>query len=189
VAVAVVAVSGNDLRLKADLNKSGAMNSGNGSSDDETGQNNLPAGVLRSRGGWADTNNIEIEHQRERLRAADTVLEHDQVAMGKNVTKNHAAVDLSQFRNEEVGRGYKAKHVVRQREASLSATGVLDMSGGKFSDVRRSSDTIKRGRDEVGMEVSTAVGKKSDDVCLDTYLKCKGMRDFVKEIDKILTPR
>ncbi|KAL3773662.1 hypothetical protein ACHAW5_007952 [Stephanodiscus triporus] len=155
------------------------MRSGNGSSDDETGQNNLPAGVLRSRGGWADTNNIEIEHQRERLRAADT---------GKNVTKNHAVVDLSQFRNEEVGRGYKAKHVVRQREASLSAMGVLDMSGGNFSakDVRCSSDTIKRGRDQVEMEVSTAVGKKSDDVCLDTYLKCKGMRDFVKEIDKIL---
>ena len=164
------------------LNKSGAMHGGDDSSDDETGQkNDLPAGVLRSRGGWADANNIEVEHQRERLRAADTELEHDQAARG-DVSKNHAAVDLSQFRNEEVGRGYKAKHVVRQREAAL---GVLDMSGGTFSakDVRSSSATKKRGRDDLGRD-ETAVGKRSD-----AYLKCKGMRDFIKEIDKILKPR
>ena len=168
------------------LNKSGAMHGGDDSSDDETGQkNDLPAGVLRSRGGWADANNIEVEHQRERLRAADTELEHDQAARC-DVTKNHAAVDLSQFRNEEVGRGYKAKHVVRQREASSSAKGVLDMSGGIFStkDVGSSSATKKRGRDEIGRGDETAVGKKSD-----AYLKCKGMRDFMKDIDKILKPR
>jgi hypothetical protein len=165
------------------------MHGGNDSSDDETG-NDLPAGVLRSRGGWADANNIELEHQRERLRAADTEIEHDQAARG-DVTKNHAAVDLSQFRNEEVGRGYKAKHVVRQREASSSAMGVLDMSGGIFStkDALSSSATKKRVHDESGGKDKTAVGKKSSDSCLDTYLKCKGMRDFMKEIDKILKPR
>jgi hypothetical protein len=162
------------------------MHGGDDSSDDETGQKNgLPAGVLRSRGGWADVNNIEVEHQREHLRAADTELERDQAARG-DVTKNHAAVDLSQFRNEEVGRGYKAKHVVRQREASSSAMRVSDMSGGIFSTkhVWSSSATKKRGRDEIGRGDKTGVEKKND-----AYLKCKGMRDFMKEIDKILRPR
>jgi hypothetical protein len=162
------------------------MHSGNGSSDDESGQNTLPAGVLRSRGGWADSNNIEIQHQRERSRAADI----SQAARG-DIKKNHTAVDLSQFRNEEVGRGYKAKHVVRQREASSAPTGLLvDVSGGKFlsTDVRSSSTAKKRGHDEAGRDDNTAAGGVFD-VSLDTYLKCKGLRDFMKEIDKILKPR
>ena len=168
----------------------GAMHSGV-SSDDETGRNALPAGVLRSRGGWADSDNIEIQHQRERLRAADTKQEHDPTARG-DVIKNHTAVDLSQFRNEEVGRGYKAKHVVRQREALSSAMGaLLDMSGGKFSskDVHFPTTTKMRGRRGTGRDDNAVAGGNSDDACLDTYLKCKGMRDFIKEIDKILTPR
>jgi hypothetical protein len=161
------------------------------SSDDEMGQNTLPAGVLRSRGGWADANNIEVQHQRERLRAADNKLEHNSASRSDGI-KNHTAVDLSQFRNEEVGIGYKAKHVVRQREASSSAVGaLLDMSGGTFSskDVHLSTTTKQRGRGEAGKDDNAMAGGTSDDACLNTYLKCKGMRDFIKEIDKILKPR
>mmetsp|Transcript_21882 Transcript_21882/g.52912 ORF Transcript_21882/g.52912 Transcript_21882/m.52912 type:complete len:160 (-) Transcript_21882:148-627(-) len=150
------------------------------SSENDTGPD-LPSGVLRSRGGWADSNNLEIEHQRERLRAAGAD-EHDDAA---TEGKAHAAVDLSQFRNEEVGKGYQAKCVVRQREASSSATGVVDMSGGKFSKKKRSSASKKRSRND---EDEGEDNRKSchPDVRLGSYLKCKGMRDFMKELDKVL---
>ena len=157
------------------------MHSGDDSSDNDTGPD-LPAGVLRSRGGWADANNLEIEHQRERLRAAD---EDGKKGEGTNA---HAAVDLSQFRNEEVGKGYQAKHVVRQREASTAASGVVDMSGGKFTEQQTSAADKKRSRDDSNSRREDLGGRKKQhtDSRLKTYLKSKGMRDFMKEVDKIL---
>lgn len=156
------------------------MHSGEDSSDNETGPD-MPAGVLRSRGGWQDKFNLEVEHQRERLQA-----DADGGAL-KGETNAHAAVDLSQFRNEEVGKGYKAKHVVRQRGASPSATGVVDMSGGKFSKKeRRAESSKKRSRDDGEKEDNDGNKRQSGDLRLASYLKCKGMRNFMKEIDKIL---
>ncbi|KAL7542320.1 hypothetical protein ACHAXR_013303 [Thalassiosira sp. AJA248-18] len=150
----------------------------------------LPAGVLRSRGGWADEYNLEIEHQREKLReGAD---EHDAARRGEPKSSSHAAVDLSQFRNDEVGEGYQAKHVVRQKEASSSATamGVVDMSGGQFSKKEgraESSVARKRSHDADGGEKDKNGKKKQPvDDRLESYLKCNGMRSFMKEIDKIL---
>lgn len=150
-------------------------------SDDDSNGPHLPAGVLRSRGGWDDVNNLEIEHQRERLRAnAD---EHDATVTGKKANTSHAAVDLSQFRNEEVGKGYQAKHVVRQKEGKSSTAGgdVVDMSGGKFS-----KDTTKKRSHDDNTKHSKRQATDSDDR-LDAYLNCKGMRDFRREIDKILS--
>ena len=138
-------------------------------SDDDGGPD-LPAGVLRSRGGWDDANNLEIEHQRERLKGA-----HD----APNKSLSHAAVDLSQFRNEEVGKGYQAKHVVRQREGkSSTVSGLVDLSGGKFSKVKGDT-TKKRSHD----------GATDSDDRLDAYLNCEGMRAFRREINKILKQR
>lgn len=152
------------------------------SSDDIDGKGtDLPAGVLRSRGGWEDTNNMEMEREREqvRLTGAD--------GAGKSLSKNHAAVDLSQFRNEEVGKGYKAKHVVRQRDATVSAastSAVVDMTGGKFSktDIRtkRSDDTQKDNNDG---RIAEPVEFHHGD-----FLESKGIRDFIKELHKILKP-
>mmetsp|Transcript_35430 Transcript_35430/g.75640 ORF Transcript_35430/g.75640 Transcript_35430/m.75640 type:complete len:182 (-) Transcript_35430:1943-2488(-) len=170
------------------------------SSDDDTGPA-LPLGVLRSRGGWEDANNIEMEHQREKLRAAAYVDERNDGSRAK--APSHAAVDLAQFRNEEVGKGYQARHVVRQREASSSsATGVVDMSGGKFSRGKErgakaaesSSVAWKRQCDDDGADSASGRSKKDDrmrppcteDMRLESYLKCKGMRDFMKDIDQIL---
>lgn len=132
------------------------------SSDNDAG-GVLPAGVLRSRGGWEDTNNIEMEHQRDQLLRAGA-----DGAPGRVLTQNHAAVDLSQFRNEEVGKGYKAKHVVRQKDATASVASVVDMSGGKFSqaDKKKNEEYVHHG----------------------SYMESKGIRDFLKEIDKILKP-
>lgn len=150
------------------------------SDDDSTGPA-LPAGVLRSRGGWADSYNLEMMHQQERLR--------DEHAAPQG--PSHAAVDLSQFRNEEVGKGYQAKHVVRQREATSSTTtGVVDMSGGKFSKKdggESPSKKRRRGDAKTDGDAKTKDKKKQHmDERLDSYLKCKGMREFMKDIDKIL---
>ena len=153
------------------------MNSGDDSSDNDMGPN-LPAGVLRKRGGWEDTLGFEIQHQREKF------------SREGSDEKVSAAVDLSQFRNEEVGKGYQAKHVVRQKGAENAATGVLDMSGGtEFSKNEREggSSLKKRNRDDDGEEDGDR--KRPPDTPLQSYLKCKGMRDFVKEIDSILQQR
>lgn len=165
-----------------------------GSDDDSSSDNgpDLPAGVLRSRGGWDDTFNLEMEHQRERLRADED--ERDNAGRGEKPSSTHAAVDLNQFRNEEVGKGYQAKHVVRQREAtaSASAAGVVDMSGGKFSSSKKergaeSAASKKRSLDDKGATDDGGGGeKKAGDFRLESYLQCKGMRDFMKDIDKIL---
>lgn len=150
------------------------MQSGSSSDDSDDGARHLPAGVLCTRGEWADMNGYEFEHQRERLRRAD---DH---------ASTHAAVDLSQFRNEEVGKGYKAKHVVRQRDASSSVAikGVVDMSGGAYL------STNKRCQDDVRKKgEKRALNSKSDVPCFESYLRSKGMRDFIKEIDKIMKQR
>jgi hypothetical protein len=95
-------------------------------------------------------------------------------------------VDLSQFRNEEVGKGYQAKHVVRQKEGKSSAGGdVVDMSGGKFSKVE-GDRTKKRSNDD---NTKHSKRQATDSERLDAYLNCKGMRDFRREIDKILKQR
>lgn len=121
----------------------------------------LPAAALRSRGGWEDTNQL-------RLLPADG-------APRRGLSQNHAAVDLSQFRNEEVGKGYKAKHVVRQKDASATVASVVDMSGGKFSkpDAKRNCHGSH---------------KNNESVHHGSYLESKGIRDFLKEIDEILNP-
>jgi hypothetical protein len=152
------------------------MHSGSLSDDSDDGARHLPTGVLRSRGGWADMNGYEVEHQRERLRRVG-----DHAKSDDDVRKTiHVAVDLSQFRNEEVGKGYKAKHVVRQRDASSSTAmkGVVDMTGGAYSTKRCLDDGRKVNRDS-----------KSDIPCFESYLRSKGMRDFIKEIDKIMKQR
>ena len=79
---------------------------------------------------------------------------------------NHAAVDLSQFRNEEVGKGYQAKHVIRQKGAPTKASGIVDMSQRK--------------------EESEPKPKDAEPITKESYLSCRGMRNFVREVDKIL---
>mmetsp|Transcript_21107 Transcript_21107/g.38176 ORF Transcript_21107/g.38176 Transcript_21107/m.38176 type:complete len:169 (-) Transcript_21107:258-764(-) len=161
--------------------------------DDSSGNDSgpaMPSGVLRSRGGWDDVLNIEMEHQRERLRSGAD--ESDQAA-SRGKAPSHAAVDLAQFRNEEVGKGYQAKHVIRQKEASSTTkttAGVVDMTGGKFSKKKQgaeSSATRKRSRDDGGEKSNDDKKRQpAGDAPLESYLKCKGMRDFMTEIDKIL---
>mgnify|MGYP001062699176 CR=1 FL=1 len=145
------------------------MNSGEDSSDNDIG--NIPKGVLK-RGGWTDTNNLELEHKREKIREGD------------DKKQSAVAVDLNQFRNEEVGKGYQAKGVVRQRGSTNETSRVVDMSGSSFS--KKGDDSSKKMK-RSHEDDEDAGGKKQDP--LQSYLQCQGMRDFVKEADKILQQR
>jgi hypothetical protein len=83
----------------------------------------------------------------------------------------HAAVDLSQFRNEKVGEGYQAKHVIRQKEAAPSkASGIVDMSQRK----KESKQKVNAAAENDGLKAK------------ESYLACRGMRDFIREVNKIL---
>lgn len=105
--------------------------------------------------------------------------------------KGPAAVDLSQFRNEEVGKGYQAKFVVRQRTGQDDDQGsrmaVKDMTKSSKSEKKKSSRKDKRKRSSRGDEEDD--DKKSKEEYeganrLDKYLKSEGMRLFRKELEK-----
>lgn len=100
------------------------------------------------------------EHQRESL----------QQQSGSSAKSTHAAVDLQQFRNDEVGKGYQAKHVVRQKGVPSKASGIVDMSQ----------------RKDESMETQTARSNAEESITKESYLQCRGMRNFIREVDKIL---
>lgn len=85
----------------------------------------LPAGVLKTRTAWAG-DELEMDHTREQIRrGADDEVDHQ---------ATHAAVDISQFHNKEVGSGYQARHVVRQKTGPGSdGIKVRGLTGGTSS--------------------------------------------------------
>lgn len=152
------------------------------SSDDEP---RLPPSVLNSeRRGWAGRD-LELEHQRQSL--ADNGEKKSQIA----------AVDLSQFRNEEVGKGYQAKHVVRQREAVLASSDMIDMSGGVFESSHRHDKNEKKSSKKKDKKEKRSEKRKRDrddkteavekDSQLEPYFKCRGLETFLSEIESMLS--
>ena len=144
------------------------------SSDDE---HRLPPNVLTTqRRGWAGES-LEIEHQRQSLLSEE-----------KN-SQSATAVDLSQFRNEEVGRGYQAKHVVRQRETAVSSSvGMVDMSGGAFERSEKKSKSEKKKETKRKRDRDSDKGtKKKKDSKLDSYLQSRGLETFLGEIESLLS--
>lgn len=99
-------------------------------------------------------------------------------------------VNLDQFRNNEVGKGYQARGVIRQNTglASMSNMKVIDMTkkpaekqstGSHEHDDDRES---KRRRGNKTQKKSTASLR-----VVDEYLRNKPLRDFRKELQKILS--
>ena len=122
--------------------------------------------------GWAGEE-LEIEHRREQIR--------------NNEFKSHTCttVDLGQFQNKEVGVGYQARGVIRQRGADGPQMKIIDMT--KKVDDREtgsveSSSKKKRKREKKSKRDSK---KKAKDDPLKIFLECKALRDFRKEIEKI----
>ena len=114
----------------------------------------LPAMIAaRKKSGWQGEE-LELQHK-----------------MSNSTSNTAAAVDLSQFRNTEVGVGYQAKHVVRQR------TGVEKVEN---DDVMQAiQDTNQRAATKSSQTTKQAATTSE-------MLGNKGLRDFRKEIESIL---
>ena len=171
----------------------------NASSDEgsDTGGPALPAGVLKSSTAWGG-DNLELEHKRQRIRQGQDVA----------AAADHTAVDINQFRNVEVGSGYQARHVVRQRTgndggSSGGAMKVRDMTGGasaaaegrstsdrdgaKGKEKRKDKDAKAKASDKSSKRSRKHKAEKDEQNIADQYLKCKGVREFRLELEKILS--
>lgn len=128
-------------------------NSSSSSDDDERF---LP----KSRKGWQGED-LELEHARE--------------SSGKS--KQAAAVDISQFQNTEVGKGYQAKHVVRQQHAERKTVEIIDYS----------QKNKKRAREEEAVDDDQKKEVDNPKTRLKKYLASPGFVMFRKEIEDILS--
>jgi hypothetical protein len=140
--------------------RDGTKNMNEYPSDNSAGP--IARGVTRrARKGW-EGDDLEIEHQREAQQEPDK-------------KRTSAAVCLDEFRNFEVGKGYQAKHVIRQRTGAANTEPIKDMTGGLPSPAprkERNSGIIDNG--EKGNE------RRNE------YLQCEALRTFRRELDKIL---
>lgn len=118
-------------------------------------------GGRRHRGGWQG-DHLELQHSMD-MRRSDT--QHDDTVV---------AVDLSQFRNTEVGRGYQAKHVVRQK-------GLPEQEAVP----RRHRTPTQRDLDEGEPRHDTNPTERRTRRKLETYLECERLRCFRKKLAEI----
>lgn len=144
--------------------------------------------------GWAG-DEMEMNHKiQEKLSSSST-------------TNNFTAVDLTQFRNEEVGRGYQAKGVVRQNYNEGQTLKVIDMSK-KIAATAIATQQSSNNNNNVndGCSKSCPDDKKrklkkkkqkteekkagrqqrEEEVNLEKYLQCEAIRRFRREIEKIV---
>jgi hypothetical protein len=126
--------------------------------DSDDGGPEPPRGVTKRRRGW-EGEEMEMVHQTEAFR--------------EDKGKASAAVDISQFQNHEVGKGYQAKHVVRQKTGEAPSVKIKDMSGGN-NGADSKAKAPKRSANEI-REIRAS------------YMKSAGLREFRKEIEKILS--
>jgi hypothetical protein len=156
---------------------------GEDDNDDQSSKNDFDdAGLPRRgqpqrRGGLWEGEALEWERSKEHSDAKD-----------QTTTAAYVAVDLNQFRNQEVGRGYQAKHVIRQKahyviEPPSSNSRIVDMTTKKDTTDSNSSQRSKK-RKNATNDSTTTTKKVSR---LDRYLQCAGMRQFRKELESIVS--
>lgn len=129
----------------------------------------------KRKGGWSGEE-LEMQHQQD-VFAAKNKNKHQHQKGAGTLLKD-------QFQNTEVGQGYQAKHVIRQKQHSSATTvatsssnsNIIDMSGGV--DFNKASALQSNNKSNMPEESIL-------DVKL--YLKSKELRDFRKEIEKILS--
>ncbi|KAL7578217.1 hypothetical protein ACA910_012641 [Epithemia clementina (nom. ined.)] len=139
--------------------------------DDEEAADRDDWGFNKKRRGW-EGQEMELQHSRDTWKK-------DQESGSTAV-----AVDLEQFRNHQVGEGYQAKFVVRQqyahepaRKEKIDSVAVVDILRAKRSR-----------NDETGISKSDKKRqrKNTSDEILAKYLECEGLRQFRKELEKIV---
>ena len=92
-----------------------------------------------------------------------------------------------------MGKGYQAKHVVRQAVASSSNDAVIDMTRAavKVEKAIKGSKKSKKSKKRSKLENDQVADEEArkhprPDPRLGAYLSNRGMRDFVRDVDKIL---
>ncbi|KAG7340046.1 hypothetical protein IV203_006450 [Nitzschia inconspicua] len=128
----------------------------------------------QKRKGWQGEE-LELEHRRQQMMKPPSGIE----------TITATAVDLNQFRNTEVGEGYQAKHVVRQRTAPtvpvpFSSTPTMTNPAHSRSTIHTAVST-KTNYDTDGATPPQSLLTK------EAMLTNTGLREFRKEIEKILS--
>lgn len=117
----------------------------------------VPKGVLSTRG-----RGIDVDEEKSR----------------PTVSKGPVAVDLQQFQNFEVGKGYQAQHVVRQPQAASGSVKILDMSR---QNKTTKDETLRRSRHSSDKKESKDVKTSR----LQRYLRSAAFRRFRRELEKI----
>ena len=133
----------------------------NGDHDDGNLLPSVPVAYSTKRRGW-DGDHLELS--REQPSVEDLA--------------SHTAVNLGQFRNEQIGIGYQAKHVVRQRSVPDTLVDINDMT--QKTTINPTIGT-KRKHEKLD-KVDTGLKPVNR---LQQYLNCKGMRQFRKELTSI----
>ena len=110
----------------------------------------------KHRGGWGE--DMELAHQKG--------------SISTSKTSSVVAVDLNQFRNTEVGSGYQARHVVRQKTAG---------------DERSATKIVYKNTDFSTGHGENETTKDTKDIATEDLLKNDGLRAFRKEIESILS--
>mmetsp|Transcript_52637 Transcript_52637/g.58860 ORF Transcript_52637/g.58860 Transcript_52637/m.58860 type:complete len:192 (-) Transcript_52637:63-638(-) len=141
-----------------------------------------------SNGGAWQGREMEIVHQRETER-------RDRKNNNKS-TSTVAAVDLNQFRNTEVGKGYQAKHVVRQATTVNNRTNntaqIMHAETIKTTTATTKRSRI-RGNDDDDEKRRRKEYNNADDTTKlvfpekEELLRNYGLRAFRREIENILS--
>lgn len=146
----------------------------------------------RVKKGWAGEE-MEMSHRREQLRNSDHT---------RTSAQQYGTVNLEQFQNKEVGHGYQARGVIRQRTGLPNSNlKIVDMSkknpqqekeedGGKSVTSASSSKDKGRKRKSKSKRKRSDSEKTREEIQIDSteqFLRCKALRDFRKELEKILS--
>jgi hypothetical protein len=91
---------------------------------------------------------------------------------------SHAAVNLQQFRNEQVGVGYQAKHVIRQRSVLDTSVAIHNLTNDSVSNIHVQAKQKKE-------KLRCNSTKSKSMTRLQKYLKCEKLRRFRKELASI----
>lgn len=142
---------------------------------------NLDQEKSEAKKGWAGEE-MEMLHRREQMRSSDHVSK-----------RQYGTVDLAQFQNKEVGHGYQARGVIRQRNGQGSTSmKIVDMTkkGQEKEDDSNSNISISSSREIRKKRKSRKrihSEKKETRNLVPNYLMCKPLCDFRRELEKILS--
>jgi len=134
----------------------------------------------RVKKGWAGEE-MEMSHRREQLRNTDHT---------RTSAQQYGTVNLEQFQNKEVGHGYQARGVIRQRTGLPSSNlNIVDMTMSKKNPQQEKEDTSASSSKEKRRKRKSKRKRSGKEIPTDPteqFLRCTGLRDFRKELEKIL---